>query len=394
MKIHRNILQKIFEAIDKVMVHGLYADKVIESYLKQHKKWGARDRRFFAENVYDVIRWYRLLAELAKSNENYKIWAALRRLNGQDLPPFDEFNGLFEHSNFAVERSHFLRAIRESIPDPLDEIGFNELGKDWDKILSSLNEPASVFLRVNTLKFSVEQVIQGLAAENVVCNTVNNLPWALKLQERKNVFSTKCFHSGGFEVQDAASQMVAPLLRVEPGMRVVDACAGAGGKTLHLANIMKNKGRIIAMDIHERRLGELKKRARRHSIDIIETRLISSSKVIKRMEQTADRVLLDVPCTGLGVLKRNPDAKWKFKVEDLGSLHQQQSEILNQYSIMTKKGGLLVYATCSILPSENEKQVVSFLKKNLNEWSLLNELKIRPDIEGYDGFYAALMQRK
>jgi 16S rRNA (cytosine967-C5)-methyltransferase len=162
---------------------------------------------------------------------------------------------------------------------------------------------------------------------------------------------------------------------------------------LHIATFLKNKGKILSLDIHEWKLKELKTRAKRNGVDVIETRVIDSSKVIKRLADSADRVLLDVPCSGIGVLRRNPDAKWKLSNEEIGRLEQLQFEILTTYSQMTKKGGKLVYATCSLLPSENEKQVQKFMAENGEHWKLLKELHVRPDTDGYDGFYAALLQR-
>ena len=187
--------------------------------------------------------------------------------------------------------------------------------------------------------------------------------------------------------------MVAPFLDVAPGMRVVDACAGAGGKTLHLAALMRNKGTIIALDIHKWRLDELRRRATRNSADNIKTQVIDDPKVIKRLHDTADRVLLDVPCSGLGVVRRNPDTKWKLKAEELNRLRETQADLLRRYSRITKVGGKLVYATCSVLPSENENQVRSFLKENEEAWELEKELSLRPDRDGFDGFFAARLKR-
>jgi len=174
-------------------------------------------------------------------------------------------------------------------------------------------------------------------------------------------------------------------------MRVVDACAGAGGKTLHLAALMKNKGTVIALDIHQWKLDELRRRATRAAADNIQTRLIEGPAVA-RLAGSADRVLLDVPCSGLGVLRRNPDTKWKLKPEELDRLRAEQADLLERYSKMTKPGGKLVYATCSILPSENDQQVATFLAAH-NEWRLEQELHLRPDREGFDGFYAARLVR-
>ena len=176
-------------------------------------------------------------------------------------------------------------------------------------------------------------------------------------------------------------------------MRVVDACAGGGGKTLHLAALMQNKGRIIAMDTEGFKLDELKKRARRAGAsNNIETRVIDSSKVIKRLENSADRVLLDAPCSGLGVIRRNPDAKWKLSLEFIEKVKIIQQTILNDYSTMLKVDGLMVYATCSILSSENEKQVEQFLRTHEGKFELQEQKSIMPS-EGFDGFFMARMKR-
>src|SRR5690606_31146175 len=179
-------------------------------------------------------------------------------------------------------------------------------------------------------------------------------PDALILDERTNVFRNPAFKEGMFEVQDASSQLVAQALAVEPGMRVIDACAGAGGKSLHIASLMQNKGKVLSMDIEEWKLQQTKLRARRDGVSIIERKVIEGSKTIKRMKETADRLLLDVPCSGLGVLRRNPDTKWKLTEESIEKVRKTQQEILQSYPSMVKPGGQMVYATCSILPSENQ----------------------------------------
>ena len=207
-----------------------------------------------------------------------------------------------------------------------------------------------------------------------------------------NVFKLPTFKEGKFEVQDASSQLVAPFTDVSPGMRVIDACAGGGGKTLHLASLMQNAGHIIAMDNDQRKLDELKRRARRAGATNIETRLIDSTKVIKRLNNSADRVLLDVPCSGLGVLKRNPDAKWKLNLDYIDRVRKIQQDILDRYSQMVKANGKLIYATCSILSSENQHQVNSFLSAHPN-FALEEQKQIFPS-EGFDGFYMARMTRK
>jgi 16S rRNA (cytosine967-C5)-methyltransferase len=157
--------------------------------------------------------------------------------------------------------------------------------------------------------------------------------------------------------------------------------------------MMKNKGKIIAMDLFEKKLEQLRRRCSRNGVDIVEVRKIEGAKTIKRLENSVDRVLLDVPCSGLGVLRRNPDSKWKLKPKDLTNLRQTQAEILENYTSMVKKGGFVVYATCSILPSENGRQVESFLAKHGETFKLVSQKSFMPGQDGYDGFYAALLER-
>lgn len=196
-------------------------------------------------------------------------------------------------------------------------------------------------------------------------------------------------------MQDASSQKVAEVLNPKPGMRVIDACAGAGGKSLHIASLMENKGQVIALDIYGNKLKELKRRARRNGAHNIEPRVIDSTKVIKKLKASADKVLIDAPCSGLGVLRRNPDAKWKLQPEFLEKIKNTQQEILSSYSSMVKPGGQLVYATCSILPSENSEQVSTFLSSEAGkDFSLVKEEKIYASKSGFDGFYIALLQNK
>ena len=218
---------------------------------------------------------------------------------------------------------------------------------------------------------------------------------ALKLKERANVFKTQAFKDGWFEVQDASSQLVADFLDVKPGMKVVDACAGAGGKTLHLASLMENKGQIIAMDIYESKLKKLKVRARRNGVHNIEMKVIDSTKPIKKLHGKADRLLIDAPCSGLGVLRRNPDSKWKLEASFLDRIKNVQQDVLQNYSRMVKPGGKMVYATCSILPSENQLQVDNFLaSESGKDFTFVKQKNIFAHKSGFDGFYMALLEKK
>jgi 16S rRNA (cytosine967-C5)-methyltransferase len=396
VKLYHNLCEAVVQGLEHIFIDDRYADKVIEKTLKQNPKWGARDRRFIAETTYDIVRWYRLFVHLTGADEHdfWKMLGAWCMWNKVSLPPWNEFYGLDKQIFYErFDRAKHDLVLRESIPDWMDELGAKELGAKWEKEIHALNEQAKVVLRVNTLKESRKELQQQLKdTEAIVTEALADFPDALLLEERQNIFTRPQFRDGLFEVQDAGSQAIAPYLKVEPGMRVIDACAGGGGKTLHLAALMQNKGRIIAMDTEDWKLEELKKRARRAGAGNIETRVIESSKTIKRLESSADRLLLDVPCSGLGVLKRNPDAKWKLSPEFIEEVKVTQQKIVNDYSVMLKPGGIMVYSTCSLLPSENEKQVEQFLTKQEGKFELQEQQTLLPS-QGFDGFYMARLKK-
>ena len=399
MRLHRNLVLAVIDSLNYIFNEGHYADKVVEKVLKRDSRWGARDRKFIAETVYDCVRWKRLYNEIAGTknhftNENlWKIFAVWATLKGIALPDWKQFEGTpVRRIKGKFDELQGTRVFRESIPDWLDTLGENELGAQWEKEIHALNREADVVIRANTLRTTRDQLQQLLSKEGIETHPVKGSGNALQLDERQNVFVSDAFKSGLFEVQDASSQLVAEFLEPLPGMRVVDACAGAGGKTLHLAALMQNKGQIIALDIYPNKLKELKKRAKRNGAHNIEPRHIDTNKVIKKLHNSADRVLIDAPCSGLGILKRNPDAKWKLEPEFIDKLKSTQAEILENYAKMVKTGGKLVYATCSILPSENEKQVENFLKTH-KEFKFIAEKKILPSVSGYDGFYMALLEK-
>lgn len=392
----------VVDGLQMIFNEGIYASKAVEQILKRDKRWGSRDRGFIAETVYDIVRWKRLYSEIAEVKEPFSranffrlfaVWAVLRGISLPDWKQLEDtptrrIKGRFDELSK-------IRIYRESIPDWLDEIGVTSMGENkWNKEIHALNQLAPVVLRTNILKTSVPYLKKRLYDEGIDADTVKGYPHALQLKERANVFATEAFKEGLFEVQDASSQLVSPFLDVSPGQRVVDACAGAGGKSLHLAALMENKGQLIALDIYANKLHELKRRAKRNGAHNLETRLIDSTKVIKKLHNKADRVLIDAPCTGLGVLKRNPDTKWKLSPEFLEKIIQTQKELLRDYSKMVKDGGKMVYATCSILPQENSKQVEGFLKSEEGKtFSLVKEQHIFAHSSGYDGFYMALLQK-
>jgi 16S rRNA (cytosine967-C5)-methyltransferase len=382
---------------------GEYADKVVARALKKDKRWGSHDRKFVAETIYEIVRWKRLYTEIAEVKEPFDrdkiwrifaVWAVLRGYNLPDWKYFEDtpvrrIKGKFDELTKT-------RKFKESIPDWMDELGVKELGEEvWTKELAAQNEQAKVILRVNRLKTTKEKLRAILMDLNIETEFHKDYPDALILTERANVFLTDAFKDGLFEVQDASSQLVAYFLDVKPGMRVVDTCAGAGGKTLHLASLMENKGQLIAMDLYESKLKQLKIRAKRNGAFNIEPRVIESTKTIKKLHEKADRVLIDAPCSGLGVLKRNPDSKWKLQPEFIENIKKIQAEVLENYSKIVKPGGKLVYATCSVLPSENQEQIKRFLSTEIGkEFNFVKDQKVLASESGFDGFYMALLERK
>ena len=403
MRLHRNLCFAVIDGLTLIFNEGNYADKVIQQLLKRDKRWGSRDRGFVAETVYDIVRWKRLYAEIAEVKEPFdrdnlwRLFAVWATLKGIKLPDWK----YFENTPTRKIKGRFdelskVRKLRESIPDWMDEIGVTELGESkWTKEIAMQNEQAEVILRTNTLKTTKEKLQNILFDEGIETEYIEGYAAALKLKERANVFVTDAFKNGLFEVQDASSQLVADYLDVKPGMKVVDTCAGAGGKTLHIASLMENKGQIIAMDIYESKLKKLKVRARRNGVHNIDMKVIDSTKPIKKLYDKADRVLIDAPCSGLGVLRRNPDAKWKLEPEFIDKIRITQQEVLQQYSRMVKPGGKMVYATCSVLPSENQNQVQAFLKSEGGaNFTLAKDKKILAHENGFDGFYMALLERK
>ena len=403
MRLHRNLVFTTIDSLMAIFNEGEYADKVVARALKKDKRWGSHDRKFVAETIYEIVRWKRLYTEIAEVKEPFdrdKIWrifAVWAVLRGYTLPDWK----YFEETPVRRIKGKFdeltkTRKFKESIPDWMDELGVKELGEEiWTKELAAQNEQAKVILRVNRLKTTKEKLRAILMDLNIETEFHKDYPDALILTERANVFLTDAFKDGLFEVQDASSQLVAYFLDVKPGMRVVDTCAGAGGKTLHLASLMENKGQLIAMDLYESKLKQLKIRAKRNGAFNIEPRVIESTKTIKKLHEKADRVLIDAPCSGLGVLKRNPDSKWKLQPEFIENIKKIQAEVLENYSKIVKPGGKLVYATCSVLPSENQEQIKHFLSTEIGkEFNFVKDQKVLASESGFDGFYMALLERK
>jgi len=339
----------------------------------------------------------RAVAELETHELNetnlYTLFGTWQILKGRELSKWEEFKNVDAkkiEKNYKILKTQ--RKINYSYPDWMDDLLWKELGKQWNKEAEALNNQAEVVIRVNTLKTTKQDLMLAFREKNIETSQVTGCKDALILKERQNLFILPEFKNGLFEVQDASSQLVASFMDVAPGMRVIDACAGAGGKSMHIAALMQSKGRLTSLDTEQWKLDETKKRARRAGISNLETKLIEGPKTIKKLYGTADRLLLDVPCSGLGVLKRNPDAKWKLSLGFIDRIKKEQQDILQEYSKVIKPEGKFVYATCSILPSENQLQVQAFLSTNAN-YELEEERVVLPSESGFDGFYMARIKR-
>ncbi|WP_223192142.1 RsmB/NOP family class I SAM-dependent RNA methyltransferase [Pseudoalteromonas piscicida] len=393
MSVTRSLVQTLSECIEHVLDTSLHADKALTQLLQNNPQWNLDERQYVVSNYYHIFRFKRLLAYLLEHEEmpldGFGYWLTCQVVTGQPLPEWvdtERYNQ--EQLQSLIEQAP--QAVRLSLPDWLHEVASEQLGEQWPAVASALNQSAQQYLRVNSLKSDIATVTESLAKEGIkVSHVALDSHIALKVESNSHLFRSQAFQSGWFEMQDAGSQQIVPFLEIQPGHKVVDACAGAGGKSLHIAALMENKGRLLSMDIHEHKLETLKQRAKRAGVHVAETRVIQNNKTIKRQKEKFDRVLLDVPCSGLGVLKRNPDAKWHLNSQNLDTLIALQTDVLARYSQMCKVGGKLVYATCSILPSENEQQVERFLANNPN-WQLEDSLRLLPGVNSeFDGFYAA-----
>ena len=402
MKLHYNLLHGLFDCLNNTLNNKYYAHKSIELIFKKNKKWGSRDRSFVAEATYDIIRYLRLYDKLSNSDYSYtinNIWKIISLwlyFNSYLEPKFKE---LWDFDKEKINKIKKIlqkeRVYRESIPDWIDQLAIEEIGeKKWEKEISSMNNKADLVLRVNPLKTTKKNLIKKLYNQNIHSEEITDRPNALKVLKRVNIFKTIEFKLGFFELQDASSQLVAKFLDVNAKHKILDACAGAGGKALHIASILNNKGNIVATDIHEYKLQELKKRARRNGIHNITTKVIDN-KFLKKNKNKFDRVLIDAPCSGFGVIRRNPDSKWKLNPKDFNSILNDQIKILNDYSKLVNDNGIMLYVTCSIFPSENEKQIALFLSSEFGKkFKIIEEKKISPYESGFDGFYLAKLKKK
>lgn len=388
MRVHRLLAEACAGILREVFEGGRVLDRALDEAFRANPKWGKRDRGFVAETVFEATRWRRALGFVAAGGSAEALCAAQWTRGGLEVPDWWRWDGcpVADMAAREAELAAQPRAVRESVPDWLDAVGEAELGAAWGDELAALNRRARVFLRVNPLRGTVAEAIAWLAAEGVTVARVEGAPDALELPEGRTLPKALAL-DGRVEIQDAGSQQIAPLLEAEPGMRVVDTCAGAGGKTLQLAGMMANRGEILALDIVERKLVELKKRVGRAGARNVRIEPWTSD-TLRRRSGWADRVLIDAPCSGLGTLRRQPDLKWRITPESLERTRRAQADLLDRCRHLLKPGGKLVYATCSVLPSENGGQVRAWLERT-GARRIELERTVSPAATGWDGFYAA-----
>lgn len=393
LRLHRHLAEACILTLGEVLAGQTAADRAVGAALGSHPKWGSRDRAFFAETIYETIRWRRRLEHLLDHRSDDaaspRSLAAIQwRLRGYARPDWADRDWPEIPDHILEERKTTLttapRAVRESVSDELDALAFTALGPAWETELPALNRPAPVFLRIHPQRTTLEKTIRALTDAGITAVPVPGAPLALRVEHGR--VSPRLAQTGDFEIQDAGSQQVAPFLQPQPGHTVLDLCAGAGGKTLHLAALTENRGELHAFDTAPDKLKTLRLRAARADVKLKTHE--ASPDVLSRFFGEADRVLVDAPCTGTGTLRRHPDLKYQVTRASLAETITLQQQILTRAARTVKNGGKLVYATCSLLPAENEEQAAWFTAEH-PEFQFEEERRISPAATGWDGFYMA-----
>jgi 16S rRNA (cytosine967-C5)-methyltransferase len=418
MRITPNLLERTTAALTEALKFQFPADAVLSQFFRENKALGARDRAFVAETVYAVLRRRRTLQRIAGPHASPRrlVLTALVRLAGYNQRQLAEALRRGEMDAFATFKAEpegeATLAERADFPDWLVERLRLRLGEEALLALArGLNQGAPLDLRVNPLKATREQVLEQLAAEGIEAAPCRYAPSGIRLKDKPALQSHPLYLSGAVEVQDEGSQLLGYLLAPKRGEMVADFCAGAGGKTLLIGALMRSTGRLYAFDVADKRLAKLRPRVARSGLSNVHPVLIAGENDarIKRLAGKLDRVLVDAPCSGLGTLRRNPDLKWRQTAEGVAELARKQQDILAGAARLLKPGGRLVYATCSILPEENEAVVEAFLAAHaefarVSAGEILarqqiplecgEELRLLPHVHDTDGFYAAVLERR
>ncbi len=420
-----SLIGHVVELFDDVNATSKPADRCIDQFFRSRKYLGSKDRRFIAESLYGILRHMKKLTwTVTASGSNVSgilLCAAYLMLVRNSTP-----EELSAETNIPVEQLQAIEqlvrtdppgsseteslSLRYSFPEWMIGEWIESYGlQETEALCSVLNSQAPMTIRVNTIKTTREECRSALQQEGIETEIAVHSPFGLHLKRRTNLFQLKAFKDGLFEVQDEGSQLLALLTDPKPKDKVIDACAGAGGKALALAAVMKNRGEIFALDVHSFRLDELRKRIKRSGVDSIRTRAIQENEYISTLEQSADVVLVDAPCTGTGTIRRNPGMKWSVSPTMVDELQQKQFSILSLNARYVKPGGRLIYATCSLMKQENENVVSRFLdeqkhfvrtdpKQILDRYGLAHlgnngYVQLMPHKTDTDGFFAVVMKR-
>jgi 16S rRNA (cytosine967-C5)-methyltransferase len=415
MPFPRPLLEHSVNALAAVLEFKHPADAVVSRYLRAHPVLGQQDRAFVAETVFAVLRRLRLLETLCAGRDPRRLaLAALTRLRGLSLRELDtalkprERDWLAEFKARAEDQSF---AVRCDLPDWLLAKLQRQYGEaELLALAQSLQRRAPLDLRVNLHKAEREAVLARLAADGIAAQATPYSPVGVRLEAKPQINRHPLFLHGAIEIQDEGSQLLCHLLAPRRGEMVADFCAGSGGKTLALGALMRSSGRLYAFDISEKRLAGLKPRLARSGLSNVYPQWVASENDarLKRLAGKLDRVLVDAPCTGLGTLRRNPDLKWRQGEAALAERRARQDAILAAAARLVKPGGLMLYATCSLLDEENTDVVQSFLAAHAQfelrpanialarqriELDTGEYLRLAPHLHGTDGFFAALLGR-
>lgn len=429
-------IQSAIELLDNILgswhnEKRIPADKLIDNFFKSRRFIGSKDRAAIGELVYWVLRHKASLEWWIKHLEGdiharAMVLAALMLRKDYALTELQalsqdsqySFPRLSEPEKLRCEKLHKAAPThpgmplhaRLNYPHWMEEKLRESFGAAFEQEMAALNEQAHTDLRANSLKTSRDELLAHLKEEGFDVSPTPMSELGIRMAKRAPIFTSKYFKAGHFEVQDEGSQIVAMLSDAKPGMKVIDFCAGAGGKTLAMAAAMKNKGRILAWDKSEKRLLQIKERIRRAGADNIQVHAIEDEhdQFIKRHKASADRVLVDAPCSGSGTWRRNPDLKWRFSSQELIDILSLQQSILKSAARLVKPGGRLIYATCSVLLEENEQQIEKFLSEikhfrvvpagkiwDKQHPGPVNKpyFRVTPHQDGVDGFFAAVLER-
>lgn len=405
----------IIEAMNEIASTPKPADVILGQFFRNRRYIGSSDRMAIAEPVYELLRhharigwWLEKYNMVGTPRNRLIMWLMLSGNTVKEVT--DAFSGdqyapnpLTPAELALLDAMQSRTLIHPDMPETVQlecpawaEEGLrSSLGNSFFNELRALTEAAPVDLRINALKTKREDVQKMLLEEGIETEPTSHSTLGLRVKGRPALGATQAFQDGLIEVQDEGSQLVADLVDAKPGMQIVDFCAGAGGKTMPIAAAMKNKGRLIACDVHEGRLKRATLRFRRAGLHNIETRVLSteSDPWVKRHKGKFDAVLVDAPCSGTGVWRRNPDARWRPLGPGLGDLMPLQTRILASAARLVKPGGKLVYATCSLLDGENKDQIAKFLATT-TEFEEVKSMALRPARDGTDGFFASVLVRK